>query len=524
MAQLPAPGSAPAATAEGEGLPAPAAAPFASTQHRWYPKVYGDSVRGHRLLREKESIPGAAFVPPYEPGVEPGTAELPLPEKLPSKAKRLSLDEAIALALRLNPNVRTSELQRILDKFSLELVLQNSKVNWSPLTLSSTVQNGAVPVWAAGTGIAVNAISGTTFGLTQTNNLLGGMGTTALTATQHLLKGFGFAVNRVQYQNAFDSEKVNRLTFKNNVITTVNTVIVNYRALVQAYNSLDTTKQNLASQIEMVNQSKLQVKSGTMAPSDLLQQQTNVASARLSVVQQQDALRDALLTFLSSLGVRPTAKITIDRKISIDDAQVPPLQKCIEIAMKHNIAYQQALLNLGITKRGLITANDARKWTLDVTGAVSEGSQRSGDGQPITNISTNPSMEFSLSVPIDNISLKQGVVNAKIQIDDAKMNLVQQKNNLVSSVMDQWDAIRNQKQQILISELGVHLQKKTLDNAKLKYQYGKSTVFEINTLTNDLLAQQIALISTDIGYLNDVTTLYATLGTTLDQYKIKLIY
>ncbi len=508
-------------------LPPPAASQTGLVRSAVEIHIQGDAVEGHRLRRLAEADPDASYPHPHEPVIEQGVFELPAPDAMPANPRRLSLRDAIALALRSNPNVKISELQRILDKFGLELSLQPSWVQWSPLTLTSTVQNKAVPVWSAGSGIAVNAPSGTSFSVAHVNNLLGGPGETTIKMTQHLLKGFGLKVNQVPYRNAFDTEKIARLNFKNSVITVVVNVITNYRSLVEAYNSLDTSKQTLKSQEQTVLQSKLQVKMGTMAPSDLLQQQENLESTRLSVVQQEDALRDAYQNFLSSLGLIPSAKILIDRHISVSGVHIPSRNDCVRIALKHNIAYRQALIQLEITKRALITAEDARKWTLDLTSQVELGAQRSAVGQPITDLTesqTNPNMELSLSVPIDNVSAKQAVVSAKIAIEDAKLTLEQQKEDLIRQVWDQWDTIENQYQQIKVSELAIQLQEQTLKNAKLKLKYGKSTVFEVNTLLDQLVSQQIALIGTDISYLNAVTTLRQTLASTLDHWHIKLRY
>ena len=75
-----------------------------------------------------------------------------------------------------------------------------------------------------------------------------------------------------------------------------------------------------------------------------------------------------------------------------------------------------------------------------------------------------------------------------------------------------------------ISERAVAMQEKTVANTKLKLKYGKTTIFEVNTLENELLSQKIALISTKISYLNAITTLYQTLGTTLKQWRVHLRY
>lgn len=505
-------------------LPPPEASRFVPSPARAYGKVTGDSVEGHRLLRLKEAGSNGHYEYPIEPVMERDIEILPVPEKLILSPKKLSLNEAIVLALRNNPAVKISEMQRILDKFGLELAIHNYAVVWNPLTFSSTIQNRANPTWSATSGFGITTSSGTNFTLAHTNNLLGGLGSTALTMTQPLLQNFGFEFNRIPYQNALDSEKVARLTFKNSVITVVVGVITDYRALVQQYNSLDEDKKSLASQEKQVVNDQLQVKVGQMAPSDLLQQQTNVESTRLSVVQAEQTLRNAYFTFLSQLGLIPSTRLTIDRNISVSGERVPTLEHCIQLALEHNIAYRSALLQLNVTKRALITANNARKWTLNMVTSVTETGQRSAVGQPIVDTSTNPSVAFNLSIPIDNISLKQAVVSAKIGIEGAKLNLEQQKENLVRQIMNQWASIHNQYEQILVAEKALQMQEKTLQNAKLKMKYGRSSMFEVNTLETNLLTQQVNLISTKISYLNAITSLYQTMGLTLEKWHIKLRY
>lgn len=504
-------------------LPAPADT-FVLTTPRMNPIVHGDSVRAHHLLGLSEADPNAAYAHPYEPVMDKNIDVLPQPQLMPNKPKRLSLRDAIDIALRNNPDVKIAELQRILDKFNLELTLQQYRVQWQPLQFTANVQNKFQPTWSVINGISVPAPTGTTFSVTHTNNLLGGAGVTQLQMQQHLLQGFGLAYNQVNYDNGIDNEAIAKLTFKNNVITDVVSVITAYRQLVSQYNSLDTSKQSLKSQLQTAANTQLEVKVGQRAPSDLLQLETNIETTRLSVVQQEDAVRNAYFSFLTTLGLVPSTQVVIDRKIVLDNKPIPSLKKCIALALAHNPAYQQALLQLKVTKRGLITAENARKWTLDLTSAVTLGSQRTQVGEPITSQNTNPTLGLALSVPIDNIQLKSNVVSAKVAIEDAELSLKQTKETLVSQVMNEVEAIKNQYQQIQISNKQVAMQEQALFDSKLQLKYGQTTVFEVNTYENTLLSQKVALISENIDYLSDVTTLYQTLGLTLDRWGIKLRY
>lgn len=484
-------------------------------------KVNGDSVIGHRMRRLAEQPPDASYLHPYEPVLDKGVSVLPAPQNVPAGVKHLSVNEAIMLALRSNPAVKTAELQRVLDKFSMETRIHDRyAVRWSPLVLGSTLTHGGTgPSWSAASGASVTGMTGTNVGIAYTNSLQGGPGATTLTVSQPLLQNFGRDFNQIIYDDAITNEKVARLNFKNSVITVVVNVISNYRALVQAYENLALSKQSLASQEQSVDQTRLQVKTGQMAPSDLVQQQANLESTRLSVVQQQNSLRDAYQTFLTALGLTPNANIVIDQKIYVGNKQetVPTKAQSIAIGLKNNIAYQSALLQLQITERQLISAENSQKASLNVTGTavLSGGADQS---------TTQPNVGITLSVPIDNVDLQSQVVSAKVAIENAKLNLEQTKENLIRQVADDWETIQNQYQQIHISEVAVQMQQQTLNNTKLQLKYGKASVFEVNTLETSLLQQQLALVSTEIAYLNAVTTLNQTLGLTLDMRHVKLRY
>ena len=84
-------------------------------------KVGGDPVVEFSAQRKKDaSIDGNVsfgHAPVYTPNMLVYT--LPSPALIPGHARMLSLHDAIALALRGNPTIEVSELQRILDKFGM---------------------------------------------------------------------------------------------------------------------------------------------------------------------------------------------------------------------------------------------------------------------------------------------------------------------------------------------------------------------------------------------------------------------
>jgi outer membrane protein TolC len=58
----------------------------------------------------------------------------------------------------------------------------------------------------------------------------------------------------------------------------------------------------------------------------------------------------------------------------------------------------------------------------------------------------------------------------------------------------------------------------------MKMQAGISTALDVNNTQNQLIQAQSGLIGAKIAYLNQLSALQRTLGTTLEHWNIKLRY
>lgn len=460
------------------------------------------------------------YLPPYEP-VGPETP-LPLPTATLHPPKLLTLRDAIMLALRSNESVLSSELQRIVDKYQVILAREVFQPQYT-FKLNSTLTRGLKPAWNFTPTLSVLTPIGTQINIDYQNNFLrGSPGAATVTVMQPFLKGFG-KVNTVGYYDALTSEEVAKLGFKNNIIAVVVAVIQSYRTLVQDYKNLDIQKRTLKESANALKQYELQVKVGKMAPSDLLQQKSTYATTKLALVQQEDSLHQNYQTFLNNLGLVPTAKLRIVKKIDKKSYPVPSQDDAIRRAMAGNIQYRTDLLNLENTRRAIITAKDSRKWTFDVTASTVIGTTQ--DPNLITGPEgSGPVLGFDFEIPIDNVQGKADLVSARVALEQAKLALENEKENLIRQVITQLETIHNQEEQIKVSETQVKMSALALKAARIKLKYGRSTVFEVTTDQDQLLTQETALVGTRITYMNSVTSFYALLGETLDKWNIKLKY
>lgn len=515
----------------GQRLPMPAITP--TQQPHKPPIVYKTdtaSIQKSIGLDSDTPAPGAAAV---GSGFVESVQSLPPPVRTPQATKHLSLKEAILLALRNNPDVESSELQRVEDKFALE-VAHNAFVPQFSVTGSSNWATGQRPSYQMGPQVEMKTPIGTDIQATYGNAFKGQPGNVTLNLTQPILKGAGWAYNTAVLADAIDAEQTAKLTFKSSIITAVVNVINTYRTLVQDYNNLDVQRRTLLRAKQMVKQNELQVKAGKMAPSDVLQQKANLASNRLSFMQQKNSIDQDYQQFLQALGLVPSAKLTIDKRIDFHRAKMPSLKKSVDLALDNNIDYQSAVINLRSTRRALMSAKNQARWQLDFTASTTIGQktgtatvpQTTGASTPgtIASPETGPSIGLKFTVPINDVKSKQAVLNARINLEKAQLARQQKKQQLIRDVTNQVLQVRNQYQQVLLGKETVKLQQQTLLNENIKLKYGKSTVFEANQLQDQLLQTQIQLISNKISFLNAITTLNQTLGITLDKWGITLRY
>lgn len=446
---------------------------------------------------------------------------LPLPAHTVLPARRLTLRDALLLALRSNPDIKSSEIQRIVDKYAVILAKQVFRPQYV-FRATQTIDRSAKTAYTFTPSVSILTPIGSEISMDYTNNLNGGAGGMTFTWKQPLIKNFG-TVNTIELYDVFANEAIAKLTFKGNIINDIIAVISAYRQLVSDYNSLDIQKRTLLESEQSLKQYELKVKVGKMAPSDLLQQKATVETTKLALVQQQNSLQQDYQSFLSTIGLVPSAKLTIEKKLVTKRYRLPNQEDAIQRALHGNIVYRQALIQLENTRRAIITAKNERKWTLDVTGSAQLGQANNPIG--IANRGgSGPSVMLDLEIPIDNVQGKADEVDAKVALEQAKLLLEQQKEDLIRQVMTQLQTIYSDWQQIQVSRSAVSLQTATLKAARLKLSYGRSTVFEVTQDQDQLLEQETSLVSTEITYLNDITTLHNIWGDTLDIWSIQLRY
>src|SRR5262249_58377672 len=108
---------------------------------------------------------------------------------------------------------------------------------------------------------------------------------------QHLLQGFGPAINRRLIVQAKNNKLITEESFRQQVISTVTQIQNIYWDLVAAYEDVKVKEQSLALAQKTLSDSEKQVKIGTLAPIEIVRAQSSVAQAQQDLLTSRTNLQ-----------------------------------------------------------------------------------------------------------------------------------------------------------------------------------------------------------------------------------------
>lgn len=446
----------------------------------------------------------------------------------------LSLKDAVMLAMRQNPNVLSGEIDRIVDKYNL----RSAEYAFEPqLTLSGGAnfeKNSSQQTYNLGPNVLLTNSIGTSFDFKAGQNFTKEPGldindshTVSLNITQPLIKGFGRDVVLAALRDAYDAEETNKLKLKDTVIKAINSVVTDYRTFIQDKNDLSTARNSLKRAELTVVKDRALIKAGRMAKADAGQSKENVESNKISLLSAENKLDQQRLKLLEDIGLNPRTNIIIDDKVPLKKIPIPDEAASIKLALANNIDYVTTVIGLATFKRAVITAEDADKPQLDLTGDILSTSGPNGNLTSISSgagSSDSASIGLTFSAPIGNVTNKASIVTDKIALEKAEIALAESKRKLIQSVLNDRRQINLSWQQAVVAQQQVQTAKQNEAVAVRKQSYGLVSQFELLGLQNAYTDAEKQATATKITYLNNVTSFRQLLGTLAEDWSLKIRY
>lgn len=467
--------------------------------------------------------------------------ELPTsPEAKRKKIHQLSLREAILLALRYNPNIQNAELDRIVQRYQLRLAQNEFELQYA-LGATGEVQRNTFSgigsnsshSYMASPELNLKTKLGTQASLSLNNNvdLYNSYNPVLnLTVTQPLLRGFGKEANEAGLLNAIDTEWLNKLGLQQSVMDQITQVIIAYRALILSGNNLHNQQLQLKEARKSFEINEKKIKAGQLEPTGNIQQSYQIESLSLMVEQGENDFKIAAQELLQAIGLDPEMHLSVPSDVTVKELLVPDRNKSIEIALNHNTQYLGLKMALRADERAYKVAKNQQLWQLDVGANIQSGTVNDVTGMNgglngiYSGNNVAQSARITLTVPLHDISRRSQLINAKVRLEKDRLNLIAAKRALITNVTNTINNIESLAKRYQLAKKQVKLAEQSYALEKKKQQAGISSALDVNNTQNQLIQAQSGLIGAKIAYLNQLSALQRTLGTTLEYWHIKLRY
>ncbi len=434
----------------------------------------------------------------------------PLPKVRPVALK---LSDVVVLALQNNRSIKNAYLERIAQKQDLAVEENKFAPNLTPSVSMSMAQSGLDATTTTTNEVGFEAKMKIPTGGELSFGLTANALTPKITFNQPLLRGAGIDVNRASIRTARLTEKSNVLGLKSTLTNTITDAIIAYRNLLRAQERVKIEQLSLKSAQELLEINQALIEAGRLAPVDIIQSQTAIANRQVSLVAAQNNLESTKLALIQILD--------IDQNTNILAAEVPKASpvtldanKLRQLAFENQPEYLQAQLNLGKAKLDLLQAENNRRWDLglnvsyDNTGDSATGDVRAG---------------LTFSKTLGDLTPEQRFQRSRVNQLQAENNLKDQHESLEIQVTDRIRDANLSFSQVQLARQARESSERQLEIEREKQRLGRgSGVFEIVSLENSLVEARNAELNATIEYLNALTNLDKTVGTTLNTWQLTI--
>lgn len=452
--------------------------------------------------------------------------------------KTLSLNEAILLAVRENPNVQQAQMNQVQQKFALEVQRWQFQPHFqiqATTGINRTVTSGN-QLTTHNTGIqpqmTYQSPIGTQMTVTANNNISNHYNPSLnVQIMQPLMRGFGRAIVEAALYNAIDSERISRLNVEGTLRTTVTSVINAYLDVVSAQHTVEIDEEALKRAKTSVEQTKLFIKAGRKAGVELVTVQADAAKAQAQLESDKNNLDQTRYALLTAIGIDPSTKVTftnLNVPTLIKKYSTPTLEETKELTLENDIQFQVDRITLhGSTKRNLDGAVDNTRWQLNLTlngvaGGGSGGGVNAGVDSLTNGNNNSQSAMLNLTIPIDDRNAKLAVTSAKIALREAEIALKQEKWSKETGAINGWNTIYSAERTLRFAEDAERLQEKTYKISYQKYTYGLIDSLELQSAQQRLIDSQNSLLAAKIGYLKALVALDLQIGRTLKTWDVQV--
>ena len=512
------------------------------------------------------SIAGGAWAQPAKysvsttPGQQTRGATLGAPEM------RLTLQDAVALALDHNISLEVSRLGLAARRESL---LGATGLFDPQLTSSYQEAASDSPATNALVGARINEVERRNFSLgygqflptggnfdvgfsmvrNQTNSTFYFLNPSYdsdfyLGLSQPFLRGFGVDVNRTGIEVARRTGEISRLEFEKIVIGTMQAVESAYWNLVYQRENLLVTERSLSLARDLLQQTETRVRIGTSAPIDIVQSEATVATREQEIIVAQHAVDEAEDLLKRLMGFE-NVEDWRSRIVPLDSLEIvptsPDLDESMTKAFAKRLELQQSALEREITELTYTAADNSTLPGLDFvlnygyTGinaiyeANPDGTYNVIQGDLSDSLSMLGDRDYpqwsaalNFSYIFGNHDAKARRAQARYDLGIAEQNLALERQAVIEEVRRTVRGLEASAKVIAASEKARVLAERNLDAEQKKFANGMSTNFQVLEIQEDLAIAQAAELRSRVAYRQAAVNYLVAVGSLLESKGVAL--
>ncbi|HEV8702866.1 MAG TPA: TolC family protein [Candidatus Polarisedimenticolia bacterium] len=348
--------------------------------------------------------------------------------------------------------------------------------------------------------------------------------------TQPLLRNLGPRTTKSLIVIAHHAMEINQSRFRQTVMDTLSAVEKAYWDLNFALMNLKTGQSTLQLAQDFLQQNRIKVKVGTLAPIEITQAEAQVADREEFVIIAENLVKTAEDALRSVMNV-PKDSPLWSQSIEPSDPlplveQSPDMEASVSSAQQNRPDLEQARLDLRTKETELAFRRNQRRWGLDLRGEYGKigigqdvpeilVSCSPGALEPDTGICLDPTftptgrvlehgsygdsiedmkrganldwrVSLTLGIPIGNRQAKASYTDSQYALSQSQRNLETLELLARVQVRDAVRGVQTTLKRVKAAQVNVRLQKEKLAAEQKKFENGMSTSFQVLQFQTDL--------------------------------------
>ncbi|MDE3179304.1 MAG: TolC family protein [Acidobacteriota bacterium] len=481
---------------------------------------------------------------------------------------RLTLEDAVKLALLNNTGIRIDQLQINQAQYGLEASYApfDPRV-FSQFTSDRSVTPATNTLQGAATASSLQQQSSTSFsqtletGTNYSVSFNGSKGSTnssfyflnpflssalGIQLTQPLLRNRGLFANRAPILIAQRNLEESRQTFEAQVDNILQRVVGDYWSVVGDRESVGVAQSSLAQAQASYDHDKRSLQLGALSPLDIYQSEAQVAQVRVSLIQVQYALKQAQELFRQDIGADLDPSVA---EIDLDLVENPNPQGAL-LTAEPTPALKEALTRrpemeafrqaLQADETSIRYEHNQMLPELSLSGNYSSngiGGNQLVVGPPPVSVpggfgdALNQLFHFhfptygltlSLNLPIRNHQAEAALGEASVARERDLYQVRQEEQTIRLDVINSVHQLEETKASLGAARTSRDLAQKNLEAQQQKYRLGTEQVYFVLAAQTQLATAEDSLVQAEIGYQLAVAGLAHAEGTLMERYHVQI--